>query len=151
MTMCLLSAEGRVKQAEAMLSMWAENPRDDFELQLICTLITLLEGVPETIRKANNDLDKYRHSLSCNSTELASRKECIKVLQNDSSVKLNDINDAVFGCLIELKKILKVSELYINSSKPEDNDKSELVLIDLFSTIAHDVHAKLEQVETLSS
>lgn len=151
MTMCLLAAEGRVKQAEAMLSMWAENPSDDFELQLITALITLLEGVPETIRQADKDLDKYRSSLSCNSTELASREESIKEPQNDRSGKLNDINDAVFGCLIELKKILKVSELYINSSKPEDNDKSELVLIDLFSTIAHDVHAKLEQVETLSS
>lgn len=151
MTMCLLAAESRIQQAEAMLSMWAENPSDDFELQLITALITLLEGVPETIRQADKDLDKYRSSLFCNSTELASREESIKAPQNDSSVKLNDINDAVFGCLIELKKILKVSELYINSSKPEDNDKSELVLIDLFSTIAHDVHAKLEQVETLSS
>lgn len=35
MSMCLLAAEGRIKQAEAMLLMLAENPRDDFELQLI--------------------------------------------------------------------------------------------------------------------
>ncbi|WP_312293331.1 hypothetical protein [Atlantibacter hermannii] len=151
MNMCLIAAEGRVKQAEAMLSMWAENPRDDFELQLINTLITLLEGVPETIRQTYKDLDKYRASLSCNSTELASREESIKELQNVSSVKLNDINDAVFDCLIELKKILKVSQLYIDSASPDDNDKTELVLIDLFFDIARGICLKLEQVETLSS
>ncbi|MDV7025237.1 hypothetical protein R4P48_21505 [Atlantibacter subterranea] len=151
MTMCLLAAEGRVKQAEAMLSMWAEKPSDDFELQLITALITLLEGVPETIRQADKDLDKYRSSLSCNSTELASRKESIKEPQNDSSVKLNDINDAVFDCLIELKKILKVSQLYIDSTSPDDNDKTELVLIDLFFDIARGICLKLEQVEALSS
>ncbi|WP_313047455.1 hypothetical protein [Atlantibacter hermannii] len=151
MSMCLLAAEGRIKQAEAMLSLWAENPRDDFELQLITALITLLEGVPETIRQADNDLDKYRHSLSCNSTGLASPEENINVLQNDRSGKLNDINDAVFDCLIELKKILKVSQLYIDSASPDDNDKTELVLIDLFFDIARGICLKLEQVETLSS
>ena len=151
MSMCLLAAEGRVKQAEAMLSMWAENPCDDFELQLITALMTLLEGVPETIRQADKDLDKYRSSLSCNSIELASREESIKEPQNDSSVKLNDINDAVFDCLIELKKILKVSQLYIDSASPDDNDKIELVLIDLFFDIARGICLKLEQVETLSS
>ncbi|WP_333890021.1 hypothetical protein [Atlantibacter subterraneus] len=151
MTMCLLAAEGRVKQAEAMLSMWSENPSDDFESQLITALITLLEGVPETIRQADKDLDKYRSSLSCNSIELASRKESIKEPQNDSSVKLNDINDTVFDCLIELKKILKVSQLYIDSTSPDDNEKTELVLIDLFFDIARGICLKLEQVETLSS
>lgn len=151
MSMCLLAAEGRIKQAEAMLSLWAESPRDDFELQLITALITLLEGVPETIRQADNDLDKYRHSLSCNSTELASQEENINVLQNNRSGKLNDINDAVFDCLIQLKKILKVSQLYIDSASPDDNDKTELVLIDLFFDIARGICLKLEQVETLSS
>jgi len=149
--MCLLAAEGRIKQAEAMLSMWAENPRDDFELQLICTLITLLEGVPETIREADNSIERITAPHQCNDSGLTSHNENCKSFQNHSSGKLNEINDAVFDCLLELKKILKVSELYINSSTPEDNGKSELILIDLFSNIAHDVHAKLEKLDTLSS
>ena len=151
MSMCLLAAEGRIKQAEAMLLMLAENPRDDFELQLITALITLLEGVPEAIRKADNNQDKYRPSLSYNNTERASQNENINVPQNDNPLKLNDINDVVFDCLIELKKILKVSQLYIDSAGPDDNDKTELVLIDLFFDIARGICLKLEQLETLSS
>lgn len=43
MTISLISARNRVKQAEAVLGAWFESSRDDYEATLISAIITLIE------------------------------------------------------------------------------------------------------------
>lgn len=57
MSTCLLGARSRVKQAEAVLNQWAENPRDDYERTLIMAVMTLLEGVGDSIQQAETKLE----------------------------------------------------------------------------------------------
>lgn len=45
MTISLLNALGRVNQAEAVLDVWLESARDEYEARLISSIVTLLEGV----------------------------------------------------------------------------------------------------------
>ncbi|EIJ8749776.1 hypothetical protein LJP76_004501, partial [Salmonella enterica] len=53
MTISLISARNRIKQAEAVLGAWLESPRDDYEATLISAIITLIEGVEESIKEAD--------------------------------------------------------------------------------------------------
>ncbi|HCT4721642.1 TPA: hypothetical protein OTY16_002307 [Citrobacter koseri] len=57
MSTCLLGARNRVKQAEAVLNQWAENLRDDYERTLIMAVMTLLEGVGDSIQQAETKLE----------------------------------------------------------------------------------------------
>ncbi|EAB5692411.1 hypothetical protein ZK99_002090 [Salmonella enterica subsp. enterica] len=57
MTISLISARNRVKQAEAVLGAWFESSRDDYEATLISAIITLIEGVEESIKEADTKLD----------------------------------------------------------------------------------------------
>ncbi|EAA5685163.1 hypothetical protein IV733_003350 [Salmonella enterica] len=57
MTISLISARNRVKQAEAVLAAWLESSRDDYESTLISAIITLIEGVEESIKEADTKLD----------------------------------------------------------------------------------------------
>ncbi|EKL9118283.1 hypothetical protein PS173_004382 [Salmonella enterica] len=57
MTISLISARNRVKQAEAVLAAWLESSRDDYEGTLISAIITLIEGVEESIKEADTKLD----------------------------------------------------------------------------------------------
>lgn len=57
MTISLISARNRVKQAEAVLAAWLESSRDDYEAALISAIITLIEGVEESIKEADTKLD----------------------------------------------------------------------------------------------
>ncbi|MFV9263284.1 hypothetical protein [Citrobacter koseri] len=57
MSTCLLGSRNRVKQAEAVLNQWAENPRDDYERTLIMAVMTLLEGVGDSIQQAETKLE----------------------------------------------------------------------------------------------
>ncbi|EKS3671628.1 hypothetical protein QL374_001028 [Salmonella enterica] len=57
MTISLISARNRVKQAEAVLAAWLESSRDDYEVTLISAIITLIEGVEESIKEADTKLD----------------------------------------------------------------------------------------------
>ena len=56
MTMCLAEASCRVLQANAILSMWLENPLDNHEANLIASIMTLLEGVNEAIEEGDSKL-----------------------------------------------------------------------------------------------
>ncbi|WP_312411613.1 hypothetical protein [Pseudescherichia sp.] len=60
MSICLLAARNRVKQAEAVLGVWLESPRDDYECSLISSVITLLEGVEEAINEADIKLNSLK-------------------------------------------------------------------------------------------
>ncbi|HAU3242161.1 TPA: hypothetical protein ACIVHZ_001903 [Salmonella enterica subsp. enterica serovar Thompson] len=57
MTISLISARNRVTQAEGVLSAWLESSRDDYEATLISAIITLLEGVEESIKEADTKLN----------------------------------------------------------------------------------------------
>ncbi|EMZ4575688.1 hypothetical protein ABDM74_003991 [Salmonella enterica] len=57
MTISLISARNRIKQAEAVLGAWLESPRDDYEATLISAIITLIEGVEESIKEAGTKLN----------------------------------------------------------------------------------------------
>ncbi|EBM4325268.1 hypothetical protein D0B42_25195 [Salmonella enterica] len=57
MTISLISARNRVKQAEAVLAACLESSRDDYEATLISAIITLIEGVEESIKEADTKLD----------------------------------------------------------------------------------------------
>jgi hypothetical protein len=47
----LIDAQCRTEQAQAVLSVWLESdPADEGELALVCAVLTLLQGVPESIR-----------------------------------------------------------------------------------------------------
>ncbi|ELA6496150.1 hypothetical protein RF847_004626 [Salmonella enterica] len=56
MTMCLADASCRVLQANAVLSMWLESPRDEHEANLVASIITILEGVHEAIEEGDSKL-----------------------------------------------------------------------------------------------
>lgn len=57
MTISLLNALGRVNQAEAVLDVWLENARDEYEARLISSIVTLLEGVADSIKEADKKPD----------------------------------------------------------------------------------------------
>ncbi|EGK5349373.1 hypothetical protein IOX91_003201 [Salmonella enterica] len=57
MTISLISARNRVKQAEAVLDARLESSRDDYEATLISAIITLIEGVEESIKEADTKLN----------------------------------------------------------------------------------------------
>ncbi|EJQ9204600.1 hypothetical protein N4U21_002176 [Salmonella enterica] len=57
MTISLISARNRVKQAEAVLAAWLESSRDDYEATSISAIITLIEGVEESIKEADTKLN----------------------------------------------------------------------------------------------
>lgn len=54
--MCLTDASCRVLQANAVLSMWLENPRDNYEANLVASIMTILEGVHEAIEEGESKL-----------------------------------------------------------------------------------------------
>lgn len=54
--MCLTDASCRVLQANAVLSMWLENPRDNYEANLVASIMTILEGVNEAIEEGESKL-----------------------------------------------------------------------------------------------
>lgn len=56
MTMCLADASCRVLQANAVLSMWLETPRDNYEANLVASIMTILEGVHEAIEEGDSKL-----------------------------------------------------------------------------------------------
>ncbi|MDS0990362.1 hypothetical protein OSC00_00580 [Citrobacter freundii] len=56
MTMCLADASCRVLQANAVLSMWLETPRDNYEANLVASIMTILEGVHEAIEEGESKL-----------------------------------------------------------------------------------------------
>ena len=53
MTISLLNALGRVNQAEVVLNVWLESARDEYEARLISSIVTLLEGVADSIKEAD--------------------------------------------------------------------------------------------------
>ncbi|HGM5304514.1 TPA: hypothetical protein ACKP17_000688 [Serratia marcescens] len=56
-TMQLLDAQCRIEQAQQILNLWLESCNDDtdqVERTMVCAMITLLDGVPESIRTYNN-------------------------------------------------------------------------------------------------
>ncbi|WP_338858414.1 hypothetical protein WCU37_16160 [Serratia marcescens] len=56
-TMQLIDAQCRVEQAQQILNLWLEscNDRtDQVERTMVCAMITLLDGVPDSIRAFNN-------------------------------------------------------------------------------------------------
>ena len=56
-TMQLIDAQCRVEQAQQILNLWLESCNDDtdqVERTMVCAMITLLDGVPESIRAFNN-------------------------------------------------------------------------------------------------
>ncbi|MCW6024395.1 hypothetical protein K1Y37_16385 [Serratia marcescens] len=55
--MQLIDAQCRVEQAQQFLNLWLESCNDDtdqVERTMVCAMITLLDGVPESIRAFNN-------------------------------------------------------------------------------------------------
>ncbi|WP_288445365.1 hypothetical protein [uncultured Serratia sp.] len=55
--MQLIDAQCRVEQAQQTLNLWLESCNDDtnqVERTMVCAMITLLDGVPESIRAFNN-------------------------------------------------------------------------------------------------
>lgn len=60
MSICLVAAKNKVRQANAVLGVWLESPRDDYEAALIESIITLLEGVEEAINEAHIKLDSLK-------------------------------------------------------------------------------------------
>lgn len=57
MTISLISARNRIKQAEAVLAAWLKSSRDDYEATLISAIITLIEDVEESIKEADTKLN----------------------------------------------------------------------------------------------
>ncbi|HCM4045242.1 MULTISPECIES: hypothetical protein [Klebsiella/Raoultella group] len=58
--MQLIDAQYRVKQAQALLSIWLEGTKaSERDIQLICALISLLQDVPEAIKTADEELADY--------------------------------------------------------------------------------------------
>lgn len=56
----LIDAQCRVEQAQALLSIWLEGTKaSERDIQLICALISLLQGVPEAIKTADEELADY--------------------------------------------------------------------------------------------
>lgn len=56
MTTCLSDANCRVLRANTVLSMWLGNPRDNYEANLVASMITTLEGVHEAIEECDSKL-----------------------------------------------------------------------------------------------
>ena len=55
--MQLIDAQCRVEQAQALLSIWLEGTKaSERDMQLICALISLLQDVPETIKRRMKNL-----------------------------------------------------------------------------------------------
>lgn len=57
--MQLIDAQCRVEQAQQILRLWLESCNDDsdqVERTMVCTMITLLDGVPESIQAFNNGM-----------------------------------------------------------------------------------------------
>lgn len=57
--MQLIDAQCRVEQAQQILRLWLESCNDDtdqVERTMVCAMITLLNGVPESIRAFNNGM-----------------------------------------------------------------------------------------------
>lgn len=55
--MQLIDAQCRVEQAQQILNLWLESCNDDtdqVERTMVCAMITLLDGVPGSIRAFNN-------------------------------------------------------------------------------------------------
>ncbi|CAI1046467.1 Uncharacterised protein [Serratia ficaria] len=55
--MQLIDTQCRVEQAQQVLNLWLESCNDDtdeVERTMVCAMITLLDGVPESIRAFNN-------------------------------------------------------------------------------------------------
>lgn len=55
--MQLIDAQCRVEQAQQILNLWLESCNDDtnkVERTMVCAMITLLDGVPDSIRASNN-------------------------------------------------------------------------------------------------
>lgn len=55
--MQLIDAQCRVEQAQQILNLWLESCNDDtdqVERTMVCAMLTLLDGVPESIRTFNN-------------------------------------------------------------------------------------------------
>lgn len=56
----LIDAQCRVEQAQALLSIWLEGAKaSERDIQLICALISLLEDVPEAMKRADSELCDY--------------------------------------------------------------------------------------------
>lgn len=56
-TMQLIDAQCRVEQAQQILNLWLESCNDEtdqVERTMVCAMVTLLDGVPESIRTFNN-------------------------------------------------------------------------------------------------
>lgn len=56
-TMQLIDAQCRVEQAQQILNLWLESCNDDtdqVERTMVCAMITMLDGVPESIRAFDN-------------------------------------------------------------------------------------------------
>jgi len=56
-TMQLIDAQCRIEQAQQILNLWLESCNDDtdqVERTMVCAMIALLDGVPESIRAFNN-------------------------------------------------------------------------------------------------
>ena len=56
--MNLCDARCRLKQAKAVLDIWLESPSDEFEANLIASILTLLDGVDKAIDEAETNLTK---------------------------------------------------------------------------------------------
>jgi hypothetical protein len=57
--MQIIDAQCRVEQAQQILRLWLESCNDDtdqVERTMVCAMITLLNGVPESIRAFNNGM-----------------------------------------------------------------------------------------------
>lgn len=59
--MQLIDCQLRVEQARAVLNMWLEAcssvDADQLEQTMVCTIITLLDGVPEALRDISSPLN----------------------------------------------------------------------------------------------
>ncbi|MGX1957068.1 hypothetical protein [Serratia proteamaculans] len=60
--MQLIDAQCRIEQAQQVLNLWLESCDsinvDQVERTMVCAMITLLDGVPESIRAFNNGTKK---------------------------------------------------------------------------------------------
>lgn len=56
----LLDNYCRVRQAQAVLSLWlASMTKESAEVDLVASVLTLLDGVPEAIDEADGELERY--------------------------------------------------------------------------------------------
>jgi hypothetical protein len=56
----LLDNYCRVRQAQAVLSLWlASMVQESTEVDLVASVLTLLDGVPEAIDEADGELERY--------------------------------------------------------------------------------------------